>query len=110
MDEALRNQEFPDVVFVDGPAGRRAHLLPGPDVWQVVQAVRHAREEMPDLDEQQLLEQVSEGTGVPVRILRRGLAYYVRYPDEVDAYLEEEERVTAELLRDQERLDALLRT
>ncbi|HYP73167.1 MAG TPA: hypothetical protein VEP72_03705, partial [Microbacterium sp.] len=42
VDEGLRQQEFPGIVFRDGPSGRRAGLAGGPDVWEVVSAVRDA--------------------------------------------------------------------
>jgi uncharacterized protein (DUF433 family) len=38
LEEALRSRRFPGVVFVDGPAGRRAHLAgTGLDVWEIVE-------------------------------------------------------------------------
>ena len=32
VDEALRSHDHPSVIFRDGPAGRRARLVGGPDV------------------------------------------------------------------------------
>ena len=40
VDEGLRAQEHPGIVFRDGPSGRRAALAAGPDVWEIVAAVR----------------------------------------------------------------------
>jgi|SRR5580700_1413669 hypothetical protein len=40
IDEGLRMEDHPGIVFRDGPAGRRAALAGGPDVWQVVQAYK----------------------------------------------------------------------
>ncbi len=40
VEEGLRMDEHPLVRFADGPAGRRATLLAGPDVWEVVGIVR----------------------------------------------------------------------
>lgn len=34
--EGLRRDEHPLVTFRDGPTGRRAGLVGGPDVWEVV--------------------------------------------------------------------------
>src|SRR5574340_1050957 len=40
LEEAVRSRRFPGVVFVEGPAGRRAHLAgTGLDVWEVVELV-----------------------------------------------------------------------
>src|ERR1039458_8452339 len=43
VDEALRTSEHPGITFRPGPTGRRAGLASGPDVWEVVRAVRSAR-------------------------------------------------------------------
>lgn len=44
IDEGLRSQEFPGVVFRDGPSGRRAALAAGLDVWEIVAALRDSDE------------------------------------------------------------------
>ena len=44
VDEGLRMADHPGVVFKDGPTGRRAALLLGPDVWEVAKAVRELDE------------------------------------------------------------------
>lgn len=85
VDEALRTNEHPGVVFRAGPTGRRAGLANGPDVWEVVRAVKSARAAEPDLGEQDLLSMVAGNTGVPVRLLRVAIGYWAAYPDEVDA-------------------------
>lgn len=77
--------EHPGVIFRTGPTGRRAGLAAGPDVWEVVRAVRSARTAEPDLDERELLTMVSENTGVPVRLIRVATGYWASYPDEIDA-------------------------
>jgi hypothetical protein len=41
IDEGLRMAQHPGVYFVTGPAGRRATLMRGPDVWEVVRAIRY---------------------------------------------------------------------
>jgi hypothetical protein len=85
VDEALRMNEHPGIVFRAGPTGRRAGLASGPDVWEVVRAVKSARAAEPDLGEQDLLSMVTGNTGVPVRLLRTAIGYWAAYPDEVDA-------------------------
>jgi hypothetical protein len=39
IDEGLRMEEHPGIVFRDGPTGRRAALAGGPDVWEVIETV-----------------------------------------------------------------------
>jgi hypothetical protein len=51
VDEALRMSEHPGIVFRPGPTGRRAGLAGGPDVWEVVRAVKSARAALPVMHE-----------------------------------------------------------
>src|SRR5262249_15250733 len=43
IDEGLRMEEFPGLVFRDGPSGRRAALVDGPDVWEVIADLQRAK-------------------------------------------------------------------
>lgn len=64
------------MLFRPGPTGRRAGLAAGPDVWEVVRAVKSARAAEPDLGERELLAMVAENTGVPVRMIRTATGYW----------------------------------
>jgi len=70
VDEALRMREHPLITFKDGPAGRRARLAGGPDVWEVIGAIRSAREAEPALAGDQVVAVVAETSGVPVPFIR----------------------------------------
>lgn len=85
VDEGLRMMEHPGILFRTGPTGRRAGLAAGPDVWEVVRAVKATRAAEPGLDEKELLSLVEENTGVPVRLIRVATGYWAAYPDEIDA-------------------------
>ena len=85
VDEALRTSEHPGITFRPGPTGRRAGLASGPDVWEVVRAVRSARTAEPDLAEDDLLALVADNTGTPLRLIRIATRYWASYPDEIDA-------------------------
>ena len=85
VDEALRMSEHPGILFRPGPTGRRAGLAGGPDVWEIVRAVRSGRAAEPDLPENDLLAMVAENTGLAVRLLRVAVRYWASYPDEIDA-------------------------
>jgi hypothetical protein len=87
VDEALRVREHPLVTFKDGPAGRRARLAGGPDVWEVIGAVRSVREAEPALAGDEVVAVVAETSGVPVPFIRAALAYWGDYPEEVDDFL-----------------------
>jgi hypothetical protein len=85
VDEALRMSEHPGIVFRPGPTGRRAGLASGPDVWEVVRAIKSARTAEPGLPEDDLLALVTDNTGIPVRLLRIAVRYWASYPEEIDA-------------------------
>jgi hypothetical protein len=105
VDEALRSQEHPLVIFRDGPAGRRARLAGGPDVFQIVRAVNSARQAEPTLTSTELVGLVSETSGVPEALIRAAIAYWADYPAEVDALVaradEEEARARQRWEREQ---------
>ena len=88
VDEALRAHEHPLITFKDGPAGRRARVVGGPDVWEVIGAVQSVRGAEPALAGDEVLAAVAETTGVPVPFLRAALAYWGDFPEEVDAFLD----------------------
>jgi hypothetical protein len=85
VDEALRMNEHPGIVFRPGPTGRHAGLVSGPDVWEVVRAVKSARAAEPSLAEDDLLTMIAENTGIPVRLIRAAARYWASYPEEIDA-------------------------
>lgn len=85
VDEALRMTEHPGIIFRSGPTGRRAALAGGPDVWEVIRAVRSAHATEPGLDSDDLLNLVSDNTGIALRLLGTAVRYWAAYPDEVDA-------------------------
>jgi hypothetical protein len=88
VDEALRAREHPLITFKDGPAGRRARVVGGPDVWEIVGAVRSVRMAEQGLAGDEALAVVAETSGVPMPFLRAALAYWGDYPEEVDAFLD----------------------
>jgi hypothetical protein len=95
VDEGLRMAEHPGVVFRDGPTGRRAGLAGGPDVWEVIRAVKSARGAEPELSEDEVLALVVDNTGVPVRMVRTALSYWASYQADVDAEITAAEEAEA---------------
>ena len=85
VDEALRMTEHPGIIFRPGPTGRRAALAGGPDVWEVVRAVKSALAAEPGLRGDDLLSLVSGNTGMALRLLNTAVHYWAAYPDEIDA-------------------------
>ncbi len=84
VDEGLRMAEQPGVVFRDGATGRRAGLIGGPDVWEVIRAVKSSRGAEPDLADGDVVDLVAGNSGVPTRLIRVAIRYWASYPNEVE--------------------------
>ena len=74
VGEGLGMDAYPGVLFRQDPAGRRAVPSGGPDVWEAVRAIKSAKASEPDMAAGQLLALVSEGTGLPERLLSAAIA------------------------------------
>lgn len=103
VDEGLRSQEFPGVMFRDGPAGRRAGLAVGPDVWEIVAAVRDCA-----LRGEAAVEAVAADLSLTTGAMRVALAYYGAYPQEIDAEIADNEYAAEAALRSWESQQRLL--
>jgi hypothetical protein len=88
VDEGLRMGEHPGIVFRPGPTGRRAALAAGPDVWEIVRAIRSAKEAETELSADELLELVTSNTGVHVESLRIAIRYWACFQEEIDAEID----------------------
>lgn len=83
IDEALRIEEHPGIVFRGWR--RRATVLDGRPVWEIIREVRSLTAENPDMPEDELLQIVAQQTETDsggVRVARR---YEQSYPAEIDA-------------------------
>ncbi len=102
IDEGMRLDRHPGIVFRDGPAGRRAVVVGGPDVWEVIAAARSAPE-----SGEKLIEALAERIGIPNEKIRIAIRYYAEYPEEVDRFIatveEEAERLEQTLERFEQR-------
>jgi hypothetical protein len=85
VDEGLRMAEHPGIVFRPGATGRRAGLAAGPDVWEIVRALKSAKEAEPEYSADELLELIAGNTGVHVELLKIAIRYWASYREEVDA-------------------------
>lgn len=85
VDEGLRMIDHPGVVFREGPSGRRAGLVAGPDVWEVVRAVKSVRAAEPGLDGEEVLALAVDTSGLSLRLVRIAVRYWASYAAEIDA-------------------------
>ncbi len=88
IEEGLRMEEHPGVVFREGPAGRRAVTIGGPDVWEVIRAVQSQQARTPGVAENPLIDQIAENTGVPQRLVHIAIDYWAAYPQEVNEWVD----------------------
>ena len=88
-EEGTRREEHPLITFRDGPTGRRAGLLGGPDVWEIAMWVEDLAAE-PD----PIATLVGE-MGFTQPQIDAALRYRASYPDEVAARIELHRRETA---------------
>lgn len=88
-EEGARREEHPLIVFRDGPTGRRAGLLGGPDVWEVVMWVEDLAAE-PDS-----VAALVEDSTVSRSQVDAAMRYRAAYPDEIVARIDLHRRETA---------------
>jgi len=81
-EEGARRDEHPMITFRDGPTGRRAGLIGGPDVWEVAMW-------LDDLAPVKDLATALAADGVITRAQADAmLAYRAAYPDEIQARID----------------------
>lgn len=83
VHEAVQMRRFPGIVFAGPPGDRRARVISGPDVWEIIAVWRACGNEARTLE---LLEQLSPSD------LAAALRYAQAYPEEVDRLIAENER------------------
>jgi hypothetical protein len=80
IHEGLQLEEFPGIAFRSGPTGRRAGVVGGPDVWEIVRDLRAAAKE----GIQDPIGIVASATGLDRSKIELAASYYAAYRDEVD--------------------------
>lgn len=79
IDEGLRMEDHPGIVFRDGPSGRRAGLAAGPDVWEVITTLQGT-----GLSGEEAIAATAEWGNLPPLQVRVAVRYYADYRDEVE--------------------------
>lgn len=88
VEEGLRMDEHPLVRFADGPGGRRARLAAtGSDVWEVIATVD---------DNGGDVVATADHLSMPLGLVQAAVVYYGAFPDEIDEWIERNEREVAE--------------
>lgn len=89
IDEGLRIEDHPGIVFKDGPTGRRAALIMGPDVWEVVKTLKEAWPSQ----EQAIAGAMFWGNLSRAQV-EVAIRYYADFPEEVDERIERNRKET----------------
>ena len=88
-EEGVRRDEHPLITFRDGPTGRRAGLVGGPDVWEVAMWID-------DLDgEPDPVGALARDAIITPSHVDAALAYRADYPAEIEARVELHRHATA---------------
>lgn len=94
VEEGVRSAELPGIVFRGGPAGRRAGVVGGPDVWEIVRDFLSARA----AGARDPVAHIVASTDLGEEQVRVALAYHAAYRDEVDRRIAEEAELVTRLL------------
>jgi hypothetical protein len=81
-EEGARREEHPMITFRDGPAGRRAKLIDGPDVWEVAMWVEDLAAE-PDPT-----ATLADESDLKRAQIDAALSYRDAFPEEIAARIE----------------------
>ncbi len=91
IDEGLRMQAHPMVVFRDGLSGRRPVLVGGPEVADAVGAIVGG-----DVPVAERRSRAADLLRIPVSLVDAAVAYYADHTDEIDELLAERARLADE--------------
>jgi hypothetical protein len=80
IDEGLRLDQFPGIMFRSGPTGRRAGVVGGPDVWEIVRDLKGVAKE----GTEDPVGAVARVTGLDHHKIELALNYYAAYPHDID--------------------------
>lgn len=93
--EGVQMERFPGIVFRSGPAGRRAALVAGPDVWEIVRDLRGAA----SVGSRDPVATVAEATGLERGAIELAARYYAARPADIDAWVARNAEAAEQLLR-----------
>ena len=87
-EEGARRDEHPMITFRDGPTGRRAGVIGGPDVWEIVMWIGVGPVE-------DAAEELISDRSITRAQVDAALAYCAAYPEEIQARIDLHRDATA---------------
>ena len=103
VSEGLDILDHPGVVFRDGPAGRRAALAVGPDIWEIVGALRHT-----DGSPEERVAALAEQFDLHPRHIRTAIDYAAAHRARIDVEIADNDRAADRARRAAEAREELL--
>ena len=91
IEEGLRSDEHPGIVFRPGPAGRRPGLAAGPDVWEIIQTLKNVTARGHDA-----VGATATWLGLETSQVEVAVGYYADYRVDIDEWIERVQREAAE--------------
>ncbi len=76
----MRMEDHPGIVFRDGPAGRRAGLAGGPDIWEVIVILQ----DFAVVGPRAAVAKTAKSLSLTEAQVRTAEGYYTSHPDEID--------------------------
>jgi hypothetical protein len=95
IEEGLRAEEFPGIVFRSGPTGRRAGIVGGPDVWEIVRDLKAASA----AGDRDPIETVAQASALDRTAVVLAAGYYAAYPQDIDERIRLNEQAAERLKR-----------
>jgi hypothetical protein len=87
LEEGLRMEAHPGIVFRAGPAGRRPGLTAGPDVWEVVRVFQGLGAQQDRVRSDETITRIAELMGLASEQVRTALRYYAAFRTEIDTWI-----------------------
>lgn len=79
--------DHPGIVFRDGPAGRRAALAGGPDVWEVIEALKGT-----ELTGESAVQAAAQWGSLTLAQVRLAVRYYGGFREETEGGILDNQR------------------
>ena len=102
IEEGLRMEAHPGIIFRPGSNGRRAGLIRGPDVWQVIDVLRGYG------SGDAAIQAAADWLSLDPREIRVAVRYYAAHTEEIDEWIrlndEAADQLEAQLRREQDAL------
>lgn len=83
VEEGLRRDRHPRITFKDGPSGRRAAIIGGPDVWELMSFV-----EQLEARGDEAVAQTAKWFALAIEDVRAALAYAAEFTEEIRTRIE----------------------